>query len=82
MEQRKNWHPERIKYELRMKGSSLAVVARELGVTRAAVSMSIKDDARRSRRIEAAVAAALGVRPRTIWPDRYRTVPRGSAAAA
>ena len=61
---------ERIKMRLRLAGSSLAEVARELGVAGTTVT-SVSQSYRRSRRIEAAIAAKLGVLPRSLWPDRY-----------
>ena len=76
---------ERIKMRLRLAGSSLADVARELGVAGTTVT-SVSQGYRRSRRIEAAIAAKLGVQPRDLWPDRYpdggggdarSTLPRG-----
>lgn len=61
---------ERIKMRLRLAGSSLADVARELGVAGTTVT-SVSQGYRRSRRIEAAIAAKLGVRPADLWPERY-----------
>jgi Ner family transcriptional regulator len=61
---------ERIKMRLRLAGSSLACVARELGVAATTVT-SVSQGARRSRRIEALIAAKLGLRPAQLWPDRY-----------
>lgn len=53
-----------------MKGSSLAQIARELGVTPTTVTI-VSQGFRRSRRIEAAIAARLGVAPARLWPERY-----------
>lgn len=55
---------------LRVAGSSLAEVARELGVTGTTVT-SVSQGYRRSRRIESAIASKLGVAPGSLWPDRY-----------
>ncbi len=63
---------ERIKMKLRLCGSSLADVARELSVTRTTVT-SVSQGYRRSRRIETAIAAKLGLPPERVWPDRYGT---------
>ncbi|EQD70196.1 hypothetical protein B1A_06422, partial [mine drainage metagenome] len=61
---------ERIKMRLRLAGSSLAAVARELGVAATTVT-TVSQGARRSRRIEAGIAAKLGVGPAELWPERY-----------
>lgn len=61
---------ERIKMRLRLAGSSLADVARELGVAGTTVT-SVSQGYRRSRRIEAAIAAKLGMKPGDLWPGRY-----------
>ncbi|MEN8720210.1 MULTISPECIES: helix-turn-helix domain-containing protein [Pseudomonadota] len=61
---------ERIKMRLRVAGSSLAEVARELGVAGTSVT-SVSQGYRRSRRIESAIADKLGVVPSSLWPDRY-----------
>ncbi|SEP72877.1 Winged helix-turn-helix DNA-binding [Solimonas aquatica] len=55
---------------LRIAGSSLAEVARDLGVAGTTVT-SVSQGYRRSRRIETAIAAKLSVRPEELWPDRY-----------
>ncbi len=61
---------EQIKRQLRQHGSSLAEIARELSVARTTVT-SVSQGYRRSRRIEAAIAAKLGRTPQQLWPDRY-----------
>ena len=61
---------ERIKMQLRVAGSSLAEVARELGVAGSTVT-SVSQGYRRSRRIESAIADKLGVALDSLWPDRY-----------
>lgn len=61
---------ERIKMRLRLCGSSLAEVARELGVARTTVT-SVSQGYRRSRRIESAIADKLGQPTERVWPDRY-----------
>jgi len=65
---------ERIKMRLRLTGSSLADVARELGVAATTVT-SVSQGYRRSRRIEAAIAEKLGLLVEELWIDRYP--PRG-----
>jgi Ner family transcriptional regulator len=61
---------ERIKMRLRLKGSSLAQIARELGVTPTTVTI-VSQGFRRSRRIEMAIATHLDVAPAQLWPERY-----------
>lgn len=59
-----------IKTRLRLAGSSLAQIARELGVAPTTVT-TVSQGYRRSRRIEAAIARALRVTPQALWSDRY-----------
>ncbi len=61
---------ERLKFELRLRGQSLASVARQLDVTQSTVSMVSKGK-NRSRRIERALANALETTPEQLFPDRY-----------
>jgi len=61
---------ERIKMRLRLAGTSLSEVARELGVAPTTVT-SVSQGYRRSRRIEAAIAAKLEESPEGLWRDRY-----------
>lgn len=68
---------ERIKQQLRKRGTSLAEVARELTVAKTTVT-SVSQGYRRSRRIETAIAAKLGRTPQQLWPARY---PAGSETA-
>ena len=60
---------ERLKAELRIRGTSLARIARELGVSDAALSLVGKGYSR-LRRIEKALADAAGVSPEALFPDR------------
>lgn len=62
----------RIKEDLRLAGSSLAQVARELGVQPTTVT-SVSQGYRRSRRIEGLIATKLSTTPAGLWPDRYIT---------
>lgn len=61
---------ERIKMRLRLAGSSLSGIARELGVAATTVT-SVSQGYRRSRRIEQAIADKLRETPEHLWPDRY-----------
>ena len=58
-----------IKMQLRLCGSSLADIARELGVAKTTVT-AVSQGLRRSRRIEAAIVAKLGMPPERLWPER------------
>lgn len=62
--QRNEW----IKYQLRLRGSSLSKLARELGMTRQAVRNALSS---RYPKMERVIAAEIGLRPETIWPERY-----------
>lgn len=61
---RREW----IKFQLRGRGSSLAQISRELGISRAAPINTLKDP---YPKIEAVIAAKIGVKPQAIWPERY-----------
>lgn len=55
---------------LRLAGSSLSEIARELEVRPTTVTI-VSQGLRRSRRIEQAIAAKLGVTVESLWPNRY-----------
>ncbi|WP_410796004.1 helix-turn-helix domain-containing protein [Palleronia sp. LCG004] len=61
---------ERIKCDLRICGSSLREISRELGVGATSVT-TVCQGHRTSKRIEAAIARELGTCPSLLWPDRY-----------
>jgi len=61
---------DRIKGALELRGLSLSAIARELDVAPTTVSI-VSRGIRRSRRIEAAIASAIGVAPAELWPGRY-----------
>jgi Ner family transcriptional regulator len=61
-----------VKYQLRLRGTSLAAIARNLNVTPNALH-NVKQGA--YPKMQRAIAAALGLQPADIWPERY--VPRG-----
>lgn len=63
---------ERIKFELRLAGSSLAKVSRSLGLAQSTVSV-VSMGHGRSHRIQEAIASELGKTPEELWPKRYRT---------
>lgn len=59
-----------IKSALGLKRISLSDIARSLDVTPSTVSI-VSRGFRRSRRVERAIADALGQAPEDLWPDRY-----------
>ena len=61
---------ERLKMELRLRGTSISGIAAEIGVLPASVTLA-SQGLRRSRRIEAALAGALGTTPEKLFPERY-----------
>ncbi len=62
---------ERLKAELRIRGTSLAQIGRDLGIS--GTSMSLGGLGKhRSKRIERAIAEALGTTPEELYPERYR----------
>nr|WP_316629612.1 helix-turn-helix domain-containing protein [uncultured Brevundimonas sp.] len=60
----------RIRDALALKGVSLSDIARSLEVSPSSVSIVSKGH-RGSRRIEKAIADALGQPPESLWPERY-----------
>lgn len=60
------------KAELRRRGTTIAQVARDLGITQGSLSL-VSTGRHRSKRIERALADALGMTPETLFPDRYQT---------
>lgn len=61
---------ERLKVRLRLAGSSLAQIARDLGVQPTTVT-SVCLGTSRSRRIEEHIARTLATTPSKLWPERY-----------
>lgn len=61
-------HPELIKAEIRMRGTTPAAIADELGVTRTAVA-SVIELKMKSARIRAHIAQLLGKPETVIWPE-------------
>lgn len=64
----KRW--EWIKYQLRIRGSSTAELARQLGVTDRAIR-AVKTTP--YPRIERAIAEALGIEKQQLWPERWNS---------
>lgn len=62
---------ERVKAELRIRGTSLAQVSRELGVSDSWLTL-VGKGFYRSKRIEKALADALGTTPEKLYPERYQ----------
>lgn len=61
---------ERLKAELRIRGTSLAQIARDLAVSDASVTL-VGKGFQRSARIERALAQAVGTTPEALFPGRY-----------
>lgn len=61
---------ERIKMRLRVAGTSLAAIGRELGIQPTTVA-SVCRGTSRSRRVELRIAQVLGTQPQKLWPERY-----------
>ncbi|WP_369827466.1 transcriptional regulator [Caulobacter sp. FWC2] len=69
---------QRIKASLQLRGTSLSAIARQLEV-RASTVTTVSQGLRRSERIESAIAGALGLAPRDLWPERYQQRTEGEA---
>ena len=66
---------EYVKYELRLKEISLAAIARELGITRQAVSKALRTSP--CSKTSRAILSKIGIyNPESLWPDSVR--PRAS----
>lgn len=61
---RREW----IKYQLRLRETSLSQIGRDLGVSRSAPITALRKP---YPRMERGIARALGVQPMAIWPERY-----------
>ena len=61
---RKEW----IKFQLRLRGSSLSAIARDLGVSRHAPRLAL---VKPYPRMERAIAKKLELLPQDLWPERY-----------
>lgn len=72
-------HPEDIKAALRKAGTSLSQLARRNGGTPQALSAALRLPMPKWERV---IADALGVRPETLWPNRYDERARKSAERA
>lgn len=70
----------RIKGALELRGLSLSSIARDLDVAPTTVSI-VSRGIRRSRRIEAAIAQAIGCEPAMLWPQRYHSKSQTEEAA-
>ncbi|WP_313349596.1 transcriptional regulator [Paracoccus sp. (in: a-proteobacteria)] len=67
------------KARLRVAGTSLSEIARQLSLSHTSVTV-VSQGYRRSARIEAAIAVALGEKPSTTFPDRYPATDGGDDA--
>lgn len=64
----KDWHPEDIKALIRKRGSSIADLARRIGMSPNALGHALVRPYRRGENI---IAHFLNVDPQIIWPSRY-----------
>lgn len=64
----RDWHPEQIKAEIRMRGTTLRALSYAQGLSRSAATIAL---ARPWPKMEAAIGAFLGLHPASIWPSRY-----------
>lgn len=73
-------HPEQIKAAIRMSGTTSAVLAEELGVSRSSFAIVIHGRGT-SARIKACIAKAIGEPVDVIWPPKATPVLRRVAPA-
>ncbi len=67
---RSNRQHERLKAQLAKRDLTLSDIARQLQVAPSSVTI-VSQGLRRSRRIELALATAVGSTPEKLWPGRY-----------
>ncbi|TPG64949.1 transcriptional regulator [Ewingella americana] len=67
---RQNWHPADIIAALHKKGTTLAALSRQSGLSSSTLSNALS---RPWPKGELLIANAIGVRPAEIWPQRYFT---------
>jgi Ner family transcriptional regulator len=63
-----DWHPEDVKAAIRKTGLTMTALSLSHGLAENAVRMTLR---RPWPRVEAIIAAHLGLRPSDIWPSRY-----------
>ncbi|MFB2533465.1 transcriptional regulator [Paracoccus sp. p3-h83] len=63
---------ERLKFRLRLAGSSMAKIARQLGISQSSVTV-VSQGYRKSHRVQTEIAEHLGTTPQKLFPDRYTT---------
>ena len=63
-----DWHPADIIAAFRKKGTTLAAVSRQVGLSSTTLANAL---VRPWARGEALIANALGIPPEEIWPSRY-----------
>lgn len=61
---------ELLKFRLRLAGSSMAKIARSLGISQSSVTV-VSQGYRRSHRVQREIADQLGTTPQQFFPDRY-----------
>lgn len=59
-----------LKFQLRLAGSSMAKIARLLGISQSSVTV-VSQGYRRSHRVQREIAEQLGTTPEELSPDRY-----------
>lgn len=59
-----------LKCRLRLAGSSMAKIARTLGISQSSVTV-VSQGYRRSHRVQREIADQLGTTPQQLFPDRY-----------
>lgn len=64
----KDWHPADIISALKKKGTTLAAVSREAGLSSSTLSNAL---VRPWPKGEYLIAKAIGIEPQHIWPSRY-----------
>lgn len=67
-ERRKDWHPADVIAALRKKGTSLAAVSRQAGLSSSTLANALT---RPWPKGEWLIAEAIAVHPAEIWPSRY-----------
>lgn len=68
---------EMTKAKLKICGSSMSEIAREIGVSHSSITV-VSQGYRRSSKIEAAIAEKLGIAVEDLYPERYHSTGKRS----
>ncbi|MFV0261356.1 MAG: transcriptional regulator [Kluyvera sp.] len=77
-DQRRDWLPAKVRFELEMRGLSLRALSLEAGYSRDSLKAVLRTPC---ETYEQVIADALGMKPEDIWPSRWEIRSRKRKAA-